>query len=78
MGREQRQQGRASVLKRLRRPQMQSTSISSSAFSATDQQHKDRDSLMNQIPNNNKRSKLIRRSDLYKREGQLCIFYILY
>jgi hypothetical protein len=56
MGKEQRQQGRSFVFKRFRRPRQRSTSISSS-FTGTDQQHKDRDSLMNELTNNNKRSK---------------------
>jgi hypothetical protein len=56
MGKDHIQQNRSSIFKRLRRHQRQSISISS--FSATDQQHKNHDSLMSQIPNNNdKRSK---------------------
>jgi hypothetical protein len=55
MGKERIQQDRSSVFKRLRRRQQQSSS--SSSFQVTDQQHKDHDSFINQIPNNNKRSK---------------------
>ena len=50
----------ASVFKRFRQHRQQSTSLSS--FQVTDQQHKDRDSLVNQIPNNksNERSEYTR------------------
>lgn len=57
MGKDHIQQGRSPILKRFRHPQQQSTL--SSSFSVSDQHHKDRDSFINQIPNNNKRSKLI-------------------
>jgi hypothetical protein len=56
MGKDQRQQGRNLASHRRQRSQQRSTSISSS-FPGTDLQHKDRDSLMNEITNNNKRSK---------------------
>ena len=55
MGKEGIKRDQSSVFKRLRRRQQQSTS--SSSFQATDQQHKDHDSFINQIPNSNKRSK---------------------
>jgi hypothetical protein len=55
MGKESIKQDQSSVFKRLRRRQQQSPS--SSSFQVTDQQHKDHDSFITQIPNNNKRSK---------------------
>jgi hypothetical protein len=55
MGKDHILQDRSTVFKRFRRPRQRSTL--SSSFSVSDQQLKDRDSLMNQIPKNNKRSK---------------------
>lgn len=55
MGKDHIQQNRSSVFNRFRRHQQQSSS--SSSFPVTDQQHNYRDSLINQIPNNIKRSK---------------------
>lgn len=50
-------QSRTFVFKRFRQHRQQSTSLSS--FQVTDQHNKDRDSLVNQVPNNksNERSK---------------------
>jgi len=52
-------QGRTSVFERSQKNRQQSTSLSS--FQVNDQQQKDRDTFINQIPNNNnnnnKRSK---------------------
>jgi hypothetical protein len=50
------QQDQSAVFKRFRRPRQRST-LSSSSFSVSDQQRKDRYSLINQMPNINKRSK---------------------
>ncbi len=55
MGKDHILQDRSNVFKRFRRPRQQSTL--SSSFSVSDQQRKDRDSLMNQMPNINKRRK---------------------
>lgn len=55
MGEDYIQQDRSSICKQFQQSLKQSTT--STSFPVSDQQQKDKDSFMNQISNNNKRSK---------------------
>jgi hypothetical protein len=55
MGKDYVQQGQSGVSKRFRQSRQPSTL--SSSVSVTDQEHKNRNSFIDQTPNNNKRSK---------------------